>query len=74
MRIVKNELCPRCKKETLDVFTHVGSQIVGESKKCSNCGYSEIPDSTKTLGELAIDRNTELDSNNRLSPDELKVE
>ena len=54
MKVVLLEICPKCKQETLEVLSQVGPNIVGELKRCSNCGYSEIPEQGRSLSEIRL--------------------
>ena len=38
MKVVRLEICPKCRKETLEVLSSIGSNIIGAQKRCSNCG------------------------------------
>ena len=71
MKIIRVETCPKCKKETLEVFSQVGSKILGEPKKCSHCGYAENPESNKSIGELMMGKNEDI--NPKVEKNEKKI-
>jgi hypothetical protein len=40
--VERNEIFPKFNEKTLEILRQIGSNILGDHKKCTNCGYKDI--------------------------------